>query len=64
MVSEEELLCVLAAVMIQKKKNKGIVSEGFRGGYSFLKRSVKTLAKLRPQSWLPLLLAIKKNPCE
>ena len=35
-----------------------------RGGYSFLKRSVKTLAKLRPQSWLPLMSAIKKNPCE
>ena len=35
-----------------------------RGGYSFLKRSVKTLAKLGPQSWLPLMSAINKNPCE
>ena len=35
-----------------------------RGGYSFLKRSVKTLAKLGPQSWLPLMSAIKKNRCE
>ena len=48
---EDELLCVLAAVIIQRKKTKGMVSEGLIALVTWNTRGSHSIAKFKYNSY-------------
>ena len=51
MGSEDDLLCVVAAVIIQRKKTKGMVSEGLIALVTWKTRGSHCIAKFKYNSY-------------